>query len=156
MGAARFPKVVAFDLDYTLWPYWVDTHIDPPLKRKNDALNQVVDRGGQKLSFYPDVPSILLQLRDENVHVAAASRTAAPTVARQALRELLLDEGASASARPPRQVGRAADREHVTKAIRTSFAFTTQTCLTNSKSTRAPRSHISRTLLKRRVSTIAI
>ncbi|WFD01859.1 protein-tyrosine-phosphatase [Malassezia obtusa] len=117
MAGAPFPKAVVFDLDYTLWPYWVDTHIDPPLKRKNDALNQVVDRSGQKLSFFHDVPSILLQLKDEGVHIAAASRTCAPTVARQALRELMIDQGDTVSTRPPRQTGRVSERKNVVKAI---------------------------------------
>ena len=117
---AAYPKVVAFDLDYTLWPYWVDTHIDPPLKRRNDALNQVVDRSGQKLSFFPHVPSILLELREKGVHIAAASRTCAPTVARQALRELMLDTGKTTSSKSPRQTRRASQAQSVAKAISTS------------------------------------
>ncbi|WFD46638.1 protein-tyrosine-phosphatase [Malassezia furfur] len=114
---APLPKAVVFDLDYTLWPYWVDTHIDPPLKRRNDALNEVVDRSGLKLGFFRDVPSILLELKDRGVHVAAASRTAAPAVARQALRELMIDQGDTVHTRPPRQTGRASERKNVTKAI---------------------------------------
>lgn len=117
---AAYPKVVAFDLDYTLWPYWVDTHIDPPLKRRNDALNQVVDRSGQKLSFLPHVPSILLELREKGVHIAAASRTCAPTVARQALRELMLDTGKTTFSKSLRQTGRASQAQSVAKAISTS------------------------------------
>lgn len=39
----RWPQLVVFDLDYTLWPLWVDTHVDPPLKRTKH-INQMVDR----------------------------------------------------------------------------------------------------------------
>lgn len=63
---AHWPRLVVFDLDYTLWPLWVDTHVDPPLKR-TQHINQVVDRyvrcaltprGGQPLSFYDPVPYV--------------------------------------------------------------------------------------------------
>ncbi|KAK0558398.1 hypothetical protein OC844_005182 [Tilletia horrida] len=50
------PSHFVFDLDYTLWPCWVDTHVDPPLKRRKDDINTVHDRSGTPLSFFPHVP----------------------------------------------------------------------------------------------------
>ncbi|EAL19525.1 hypothetical protein CNBG4720 [Cryptococcus deneoformans B-3501A] len=82
-----YPLLVAFDLDYTLWDLWID--------RNGDVVNQLVDRRGQNLSFYHEVPSILAELKHRRIHVAAASRTSAPELAKEALRMLLLpaDEG---------------------------------------------------------------
>ncbi|KAM0788288.1 hypothetical protein ACM66B_001434 [Microbotryomycetes sp. NB124-2] len=62
----------------------------PPLKRKGSDVNRIYDRYGTQMSYYPEVPSILLQLHHSNVHVAAVSRTSAPKAAHQALTELLV------------------------------------------------------------------
>ncbi|RXK42364.1 magnesium-dependent phosphatase-1 [Tremella mesenterica] len=85
-----WPLLVAFDLDYTLWDLWIDTHISPPLRRKGDVLNQLIDRRGQTLEFYPEVPSLLAELKERRIHVAAASRTSAVDLAKEALGMLLL------------------------------------------------------------------
>ncbi|WVQ95264.1 magnesium-dependent phosphatase-1 [Kwoniella sp. CBS 9459] len=85
-----WPLCVAFDLDYTLWDLWIDTHISPPLKRPGDVLNRLVDRRGNDLSFYREVPSILAELKRRRIHIAAASRTSAPELAREALGMLLV------------------------------------------------------------------
>ncbi|KAJ7659405.1 magnesium-dependent phosphatase-1 [Mycena rosella] len=77
-----FPKLIAFDLDYTLWDLWIDTHVTGPLRRSGDA---VVDTRGTPVEFYPDVASILRNLREQGVLIAACSRTHAPDLARQAL-----------------------------------------------------------------------
>lgn len=62
---APWPKLVVFDLDYTLWPVsiyeligklWVDTHVDPPLQRRAGALNEVVDRCVRPLTPDRDSP----------------------------------------------------------------------------------------------------
>ena len=37
------PKLIVFDLDYTLWPFWIDTHVSGPLKAK-DNNSRAVDR----------------------------------------------------------------------------------------------------------------
>ncbi|SPO20900.1 related to magnesium-dependent acid phosphatase [Ustilago trichophora] len=84
------PGLVVFDLDYTLWPLWVDTHVDSPLRRRGNDINKVYDRNGQPLQFFPHVPSILFWLKRRGIPIAAASRTSAPSVARQALNGLYL------------------------------------------------------------------
>ncbi|ORX38182.1 magnesium-dependent phosphatase-1 [Kockovaella imperatae] len=85
-----WPLLVAFDLDYTLWDLWIDTHVTPPLKRTGDDINLLHDRRGQDFSFYRDVPSILAELKRRSIHVAACSRTSAVELAREALGMLLV------------------------------------------------------------------
>ncbi|KAJ7752422.1 magnesium-dependent phosphatase-1 [Mycena maculata] len=82
-----FPKLIAFDLDYTLWDLWIDTHVTGPLRRSGD---EVVDAHNVLVEFYSDVPDILRRLRDQDVTLAACSRTHAPDLARQALQLLLI------------------------------------------------------------------
>ncbi|CAD7691374.1 unnamed protein product [Nyctereutes procyonoides] len=86
---ARLPKLAVFDLDYTLWPFWVDTHVDPPFHRSSDGA--VRDRRGQAVRLYPEVPDVLQQLQDLDVPVAAASRTGEIEGANQLLELFGLD-----------------------------------------------------------------
>ncbi|KAK2038721.1 magnesium-dependent phosphatase-1 [Colletotrichum somersetense] len=81
------PALVVFDLDYTLWPFWVDTHVAPPLKA-NPSHSAVADRHGESFAFYPDVPGVLYTLPLAGVRVAVASRTSAPDLARDMLKLL--------------------------------------------------------------------
>lgn len=53
------PKLFVFDLDYTLWPFWVDTHVSGPLKATKEGL-VVKDRYGEGYGFYRDVAGILV------------------------------------------------------------------------------------------------
>ncbi|KAK7544366.1 magnesium-dependent phosphatase-1 [Phyllosticta citribraziliensis] len=78
------PKLLAFDLDYTLWPFWVDTHVTPPLKAEANGL-KVKDRYGESYGFYRDVGSVLVAARQKGIKVAAASRTSAPELGREML-----------------------------------------------------------------------
>ncbi|KAF4123074.1 hypothetical protein GMORB2_6622 [Geosmithia morbida] len=116
------PRLIVFDLDYTLWPFWVDTHVTPPLK-PNSTHSAAADRYGEDYTFYSDVPSILQALpqlsssslpssspssadttiKNSNngsssndisssprVKLAVASRTCAPSLARELLKMLHL------------------------------------------------------------------
>jgi magnesium-dependent phosphatase 1 len=90
------PKLIVFDLDYTLWPFWVDTHVSPPLKA-NKTNTSVTDRSGDEWAFYRDVPGLLVALgalREQfNMKLAVASRTSAPELGREMLRLLHIKHG---------------------------------------------------------------
>ncbi|KAK3675975.1 hypothetical protein LTR78_004167 [Recurvomyces mirabilis] len=79
------PKMMVFDLDYTLWPMWIDTHVSPPLKPGKDNGLTIRDAYGSSYGFYADVASILSSLKEKNILVGAASRTGTPDLARQML-----------------------------------------------------------------------
>lgn len=73
MQERRKPKLVVFDLDYTLWPFWVDTLVDPPFQKRESG--EVVDRRGRIVKHFPEVPKVLRRLQSEGYKVAIASRT---------------------------------------------------------------------------------
>jgi magnesium-dependent phosphatase 1 len=52
------PELFVFDLDYTLWPFWVDTHVSPPLKAVSNG-SKVKDHYGESFQFFEDVANIL-------------------------------------------------------------------------------------------------
>ncbi|KAI8631936.1 magnesium-dependent phosphatase [Xylariaceae sp. FL1651] len=81
------PRAVVFDLDYTIWPFWVDTHVYPPL-RPNAAHNACTDKVGETFAFYRDIPSILHGLALSGVKLGVASRTHAPDLGREMLKLL--------------------------------------------------------------------
>ena len=86
------PKLIVFDLDYTLWPFWVDTHVSPPLK-PSPTHDSTKDRFGETFAFYSEVPSILSVLRERGIKIGAASRTMTPDLAREMLRLLQIPDG---------------------------------------------------------------
>jgi len=113
MSVLAHPQLIAFDLDYTLWDLWIDTHVTGPLRRHKNTLNEVLDRHGETISFYDDVPQILHKIQsqslrnkdineDKKVIIAACSRTHAPDLAHQCLRLLLVphNEDVNAQATP--------------------------------------------------------
>lgn len=88
-GADRLPSLIAFDIDYTLWDLWIDTHVQAPFRRTGNTLNQVLDRYNQEIAFYPDVSKILHDISGKTT-LALCSRTNAPDYARDVLRLLLV------------------------------------------------------------------
>ncbi|KAI4654230.1 uncharacterized protein J4E78_007275 [Alternaria triticimaculans] len=92
------PKIVVFDLDYTLWPFWVDTHVTPPLKPVEGGL-KVKDKYGEGFGFYNDVGGVLEALKHKNILIAAASRTCAPDLGREMLKLLKIPSANGPSSR---------------------------------------------------------
>ncbi|XP_043795795.1 magnesium-dependent phosphatase 1-like [Apis laboriosa] len=76
------PKIIVFDLDYTLWPFWIDTHVNPPFKKKG---NDVIDSHGQIIKYYKEVPDVLKYLYEEGYELGIASRTSEIQGAKQLL-----------------------------------------------------------------------
>ncbi|KAF7563345.1 hypothetical protein G7046_g774 [Stylonectria norvegica] len=68
------PKLIVFDLDYTLWPFWVDTHVTPPLKPTSNHA-AATDKFGESYCFYGDVPNILQALPRAGGWLAAKPHT---------------------------------------------------------------------------------
>lgn len=109
------PSLIVFDLDYTLWPFWVDTHVSSPVKpahpsststQANAPLGsaqintKMLDRWGESYSFYSEVPSILAAAMEKGVMMSLASRTHAPDLAKEMLRGLQIAVG---SGRPEKE-----------------------------------------------------
>lgn len=90
------PKLVVFDLDYTLWPFWCDTHVSPPLRPSLDG-DCVLDKYGDQFQFYPAVPAIFKECREHEIGICAASRTHMPRVAQSLLSLLKIDDEPSSA-----------------------------------------------------------
>lgn len=98
------PRLVVFDLDYTLWPFWVDTHVSGKLGAvPGTGGTACADRTGERFAFYRDVPAILNTLPQLNgTRVGVASRTCAPDLAREMLKLLQIH--------PPEAAGKRAEK----------------------------------------------
>ncbi|TPP66157.1 magnesium-dependent phosphatase 1 isoform X1 [Fasciola gigantica] len=84
------PKLIVFDLDYTLWPFWCDTHIYPPIHKRDDTL---YNADGTKINIYPDSELILKCIHSNpGLKLACASRTGEINIAKQLLNLLGWDE----------------------------------------------------------------
>jgi len=92
--------MIVFDLDYTLWPFWVDTHVSGPLKGSKDGGLTVKDAHGGSYGFYNEVAGILSSIKNKDIVLGAASRTSSPELARSMLNTLVTpsEDGSKAKA----------------------------------------------------------
>ncbi|KAL2018662.1 hypothetical protein VTK56DRAFT_497 [Thermocarpiscus australiensis] len=92
------PRLIVLDLDYTLWPFYSDIHISPPIRVVPDA-PAVADRNGELFSLYPDAPHILRLVASlPGTRLAVASKSPVGDLCREVLKllrlpPLLLDGG---------------------------------------------------------------
>ncbi len=80
----RWPSLVVFDLDFTLWDaggVWCDC-LRPPFK--NDG-GRVLDASGAHVWVYPETLALIHRLPEEGCQLALASRTGEPDWARELL-----------------------------------------------------------------------
>ncbi len=89
-SSEHLPKLFVFDLDYTLWPFWVDTHVQPPFIK--DKQGHVVDYFRKRIEMYPNVFNLLQELKEHKCLTAAASRTETPKEAFELLKILEIHE----------------------------------------------------------------
>lgn len=87
------PEVVVFDVDFTLWPYWCDTHLRPPFHISRSG--QLQDKRGQRIVVYDEVPEVLLELRRAGVKLGLASRTDEPGWLKDIAQKVELQPGLS-------------------------------------------------------------
>ncbi|MBM81292.1 MAG: magnesium-dependent phosphatase-1 [Planctomycetaceae bacterium] len=81
---SKLPRLVVFDLDFTLWDCdgtWCDC-MSPPFSKLH---GEPVDRNGRVVRLYDDVLSILDLCDQDSMQMALASRTNQPTWARELL-----------------------------------------------------------------------
>ncbi|KAL2267362.1 hypothetical protein VTJ83DRAFT_4639 [Remersonia thermophila] len=96
------PRLFVFDLDYTLWPFYSDIHISPPVKpvqpdasssssSSSSIITTLADRNGELFSLYPDAPLILRLLAAlPGVKIAVASKSPVGDLCREVLKQLRL------------------------------------------------------------------
>ncbi|EEQ40112.1 hypothetical protein CLUG_04240 [Clavispora lusitaniae ATCC 42720] len=116
MSQYDYPQVIVFDLDYTLWPWWCDCHISPPIQKVNNA--RLTDESGTSLSLFRDVESILLELATKGITIVGASRTATPEIALEILSLLHVGERPMIDYFSSLQWGQGSKKRHIKQALK--------------------------------------
>ncbi|KAL2153745.1 hypothetical protein VTH82DRAFT_4900 [Thermothelomyces myriococcoides] len=86
------PRLIVFDLDYTLWPFYSDIHISPPIRQvPGSDPPSLADRNGEEFSLFPDAFPILRLLASlPDTRVAVASKSPVRDICREVLKLLRL------------------------------------------------------------------
>ncbi|XP_063693855.1 magnesium-dependent phosphatase 1-like [Bolinopsis microptera] len=79
------PGIVIFDMDYTVWPYWADVHLDPPFSVSNGV---VKDSRNEKVKIYPDILKILNFCKHHDIPMAVASKSPETTMYKELMKLL--------------------------------------------------------------------
>ncbi|KAI8391033.1 magnesium-dependent phosphatase-1 [Radiomyces spectabilis] len=88
----RLPRMIVFDLDYTIWPEWIDCTYGPPYAYDKVA-NRIENKYGEQLMLFKHITAIFTLIRSfKDVKIAIASRTGAPEWALNALTLLRVPE----------------------------------------------------------------
>ncbi|KAK3379667.1 acid phosphatase-domain-containing protein [Lasiosphaeria ovina] len=86
------PQLIVLDLDYTLWPFYSDIHVAPPLSKA--GYSTLTDRNGEAFSLFPDAPHILRLLTSlRGTRLAVASKSPVGDLCRDMLKQLRLPGG---------------------------------------------------------------
>ena len=95
MARTTPPKLVVFDLDFTVWYPEMYEMDGAPFKRCKKT-GKVTDRSNEQVQMFDDMHSILRSLQTESLfaetQVAVASRTTYPEWAKTCMRLLHIDE----------------------------------------------------------------
>ncbi|KAK6627465.1 hypothetical protein RUM44_009942 [Polyplax serrata] len=70
---AKKPRLIVFDLDFTLWPFYVDCNFTPPFRRSVNG--EILDSRQRTVNCYKEVPAVLDELYSSGYQLAIASRT---------------------------------------------------------------------------------
>ncbi|KAL0137592.1 acid phosphatase-domain-containing protein [Mucor lusitanicus] len=82
---SKFPKMIVFDLDYTLWPDWIDCTNGPPYTY-DESTNAVVNTTGEYLGFFEHTADIIALIKSfPDTQIGIASRTQTPEWAKKAI-----------------------------------------------------------------------
>ncbi|KAL0280077.1 UNVERIFIED_CONTAM: hypothetical protein PYX00_001473 [Menopon gallinae] len=81
---SRKPRMIVFDLDYTLWPFYIDLDFTPPFRKNN--WGEIIDYHQKVVECYKDVPDVLEDLHGSGYKLAVASRASEKDAANQLIR----------------------------------------------------------------------